>query len=300
MKRFLLVLSSILLLQLFSTSVQAQLLNRLKNKAKNAAMDRVEEKIDQKIRQVAFRSVDKTWESVFGESSEELEEGSAPPDLPFKLNANVETEDAYHFQSESVMEILYTEDGNTEQMLMNMYMSEEGNYSATTFSGDEIEQGQEPTMIYDFGNEAMIMLMNTEEGPFSFAYDWAQEDPVEMTEGDQDMEEMENPYSELESLGTKNILGYECEGYRSETDDTMTEYWITKEKVDGLEQVLHANSSTRFFSGGATGERGYGTLMESVSKDKESGDRTEMRMIQLTKRVDLSFVMEEYPLILNQ
>lgn len=276
-----------------SVPVQAQFLNRLKKKAQDAVQDRVEEKIDQKLRQVAYKSVDRTWENIFGESTEDLEEGAAPPSLPYSLSSNANTEEEYKFVRESRMEIINYEDGDEETILMKMYQSENGDYSGTTFEGVGLEEGEEPTMIYDYKNNAMVMLMTSEEGKFSFAYEWT---PSEYMVSDESGEKV-NPYSDFESLGTKTILGYDCEGYRSETDQTVTEYWITKEEVEGLSRTLDANSNTKFLMGSPMMIQGYGTLLEVTSTEKGSDNKMVMKMLQVNKKVRKNYTMSDYPVI---
>lgn len=293
-------ISALLILCIIAIStmpVQAQFLNRLKKKAQEAVEDRVEEKIDQKLRQVAYRSVDRTWESIFGESTEDLEDGAAPPRLPFTLNSNVKTEEEYQFDRESVMEIINHEEGEQEKMLMKMYISADGEYSGTSFEGGDFDEAQEPTMIYDYKNNAMVMLMESEEGKFSFAYEWSATIPDEELTGDEESDEIGNPYSGYESLGSRTILGYECEGYRSETDETVTDYWVTAEKVEGISNTLDANSNTKYLTGNPIMIHGYGTVMEVSSSEKGSDKKMVMKMIQVNKEVSRSFNMDDYPVI---
>lgn len=277
-----------------TTATQAQLFNRLKDRAKDAVQDRVEEKLSQKVRQIAYKSVDRTWESVFGESTEDLEEGAAPPSLPYKLNSNVDTEDSYSFYRESEMEIINYEDGEEEKVIMKMYLSEKGNYSGTTYEGETMKEGEKTIMIYDYENNAMVMLMESEEGKFSFAYDWSQGSysPVNM-----DSAGTGNPYADLESIGTKEILGYECEGYRSETDDSVTEIWVTMEEIEGLDKNIEANGSTRFLRGNPMLGYQQGTVLEMESSEKGSDRRMVMKMVDLNRKVNMDYEMEDYPVI---
>lgn len=285
-----------------SVTTQAQFLNRLKKKAKDAVQERVEQKIDQKLQQVAYRTVDKTWESVFGESAEDLEKGAAPPRLPFKLNANVKTEEEYRFNRESVMEITSIENGKEESVTMKMYISESDAYSGTTFEGESLEEGEKMTMIYDYKNNAMIMLMDSEDGKVSFAYEWTHaemetDETSEAEEMDPDAGTYSNPYADYESLGTRTILGYECEGYRTETEDVVTEFWVAKENIEGLESTINANSSTRFFSGNPMLMLHNGTIMEMTSDEKDSDQQWMMKMTKVNDKVSLGYTMSDYPVI---
>ena len=93
--------------------VQAQLLRKLKDRATEKVIERVDQKIDQKLQEIAYKQVDKTWDSVFGapnpevngnenyqipsasneDYDEEYDNETPTYTLPFSLNSNVKTEE---------------------------------------------------------------------------------------------------------------------------------------------------------------------------------------------------------------
>ena len=281
------------LLLVTSTSVEAQLLNRLKNKAKDRVKEKVENKIDRELEKAAYKMVDKSWASIFGEEHEETKTGSSQA-LPFTLNSNVKTEKHYTFRSESIMELISTgEDGEEQEpVYMKMYSGKE-EYTGTIFM-EKGKDDEKTFLVYDYINDAMLMLMENEEGKFSFAYDWAGSGDAgyETEEGD-----IDQTMVGYESIGTKEILGYECEGYRSESDEQVTEFWVSKDKDLTFGSALSANANTRYMRGVYMAGQYGGVILEMVSEKKDSDEKFTMRMTQIDKKVNLKFEMVDYPVI---
>ena len=103
-------------------------------------------------------------------------------------------------------------------------------------------------------------------------------------------------YEKYESLGTKNILGYECDGYKQVTEDGTVEFWITNESIEGLNSAVSANSSTKYMRSNPMMMFPGGTVLEWHSKNND-GEEMDMKMIELNERVDKSFAMRDYPVI---
>lgn len=293
------ILTAILVCGL-TENVDAQLLKRLKNKVENKAKDKINQKIDEKLEAVANKMVDRTWNSIFGPETGTYDEPSSSGStrsLPFSPNSHVKTEDHYNFRSLSVMEIVSTdESGKTEKPLyMKMYLGEKDSYTGTAFTGGDMED--EVFLVYDLENEAMIMLMESEEGKFSFAYEWDQ--LLDEEDGDEaySEEDYEENYAGYTSLGTKTILGYECEGYRSETEEQITDIWISKDPNLGYKKMIDANSNTRFLRGFMLVGHPEGSLLELHSKMKNSQEQVTMKMTRINEKIDLSYDMSDYPVI---
>ncbi len=302
MKRLAGIMLTVVLVCGLTDNADAQLLKRLKNKVENKAKDKINQKIDEKLEAAANKMVDRTWESIFGEETENYEgqsSGGSARSLPFSLNAGVETEERYSFRSVSVMEITSTDkSGKTEKpMYMKMYIGKDDSYTGTAFSGGDMED-EEAFLIYDVKNEAMVMLMESEEGKFSFAYEWKQplNDYGEDSEGGTEAN-YEEAYAGYTSLGTKTIMGYECEGYRSETEDQITDIWVSKDPDLGYEKMMAANSNTRFLRGSTLIGHPGGSVLEMHSKQKNSQEKVIMKMTRINEKADLSYDMTDYPVI---
>lgn len=287
----------------FATSAEAQLLNRLKKKAKDAAAQKAEEKLSEAVERKAEQMVEESWNSIFGEWEEGTGgEGRSPL---FTMNSNVTTEDTYRFNTITTMEVEMTDkDGKKEPpMTMKMHFNDDAMYTGTRYESEEMRrENGDVFIIYDFKNSAMVMLMQSEEDKFSFAYDWEQAlDQAEAYEEEADadnesgekekMEEWEN-YSKI---GTKTIAGYNCEGYRSETEDAVTEVWLSPEADFGMQRMFSANANSKYLRGKVPTDYPQGTVMAMESRNLENGETITMQVIDIDRNANVSYTMSDYP-----
>ncbi|SMO45722.1 DUF4412 domain-containing protein [Fodinibius sediminis] len=296
MRSISLVLAAVLAVLTFSNSAEAQLLNRLKKKAKAAAEQKAEEKLSEQVELAARQAVEKSWNTVFGEVSADSSFGP----LPFSMNSNVETEDVYNFDTATTMEITTVRsDGQAEPpAIMEMYFNEEELYTGTRFSSEEMKQDEgDLFIIYDLKHSAMVMLMENKNDKFSFAYDWEQslENPLSEEE-EINWEEVEE-WQGYTKIGTKNIQGFECDGYRSENSEGVVEVWVSRDDFFGSHHLFKANANTRKMRGTLPENYPYGTMMEMISEDRASGDKTIMKVIDVRKNVDTRYAMADYPIM---
>lgn len=290
----------------FASSVEAQLLNRLKDRAKNAAENKVEQKIGEEVERKAERMVESYWNSIFGEN-ERSGEGF---NMPFSLNSNAVTEESYIFDVVTSMEIeTINEDGNSDPPVkMQMHFNEQEMYTGTKISGEDMsEEEGEMFIIYDLKNESMVMLMDSEDGKFSFAYDWKQAQQfveeyadaeyaeTEDNHYDTDEEVEMDDWNGFEKIGTKIIAGLECQGYESKTEDTRMEWWVTNDAEFGIHNALRINSHTKELKGKVPDDYPSGMLMEMVNEDMLNGSTTIMRVTDINKNANVSYMMDDYP-----
>ena len=285
---------------LFASTADAQIFNRLKERAKNAAENKVEEKIGNEIEKAAERAVEKSWKAIFGDEFGSEGDGI---NISFAMNSNAVTEDAYHFDVITTMEVETVQRNGSSDgpMIMKMHFNHAEAYSGTQFSGEQIEMSEDDIfMIYDLKNESMVMLMENEDGKFSFAYDWKQarmlaEDFEEMSaDSDYDDEEMEE-WVNFEEIGTKTIAGLECRGYRSENEDSVMEYWVTQDEDLGIQKMLRINEQTKHLKGNVPENYPTGMLMEMTQEDLSSGERMTMRVTDINKNASVTYTMSDYP-----
>lgn len=301
-----LIIFSFLFLTVASTA-EAQLLNRLKDRAKNAAENKVEQKIGEEVEKAAERMVENSWNSIFGEGFNESGDGI---NIPFTLNSNAVTEDAYNFDVVTTMEIESTNENNQTEppMIMQMHFNENEGYSGTKFSGDQMNEADgEIFIVYDLNNESMIMLMENEDGKFSFAYDWKQAkqfaeeyaeanpETEDIPQNSEDEDDEMDHWKDFEKIGTKNIAGMECQGYTSQNDDIRMEYWVTDDEDFGIHNMLRTNSQTKQLKGKVPEDQPIGMLMEMIHEDINTGEKTTMRVTEINRNANVQFNMDDYP-----
>jgi hypothetical protein len=288
---------------ILATGVEAQILNRLKQRAQDRVERRVEQKIENEVDKTADQMVDNAFDSVFG--GFEDEDGEGGRSLPFSFNSNVTTEEVYHFDTITTMEINTEKRGKKEDpVIMEMHFNEGEMYTGTSVKGENTgEQEGDVFLIYDLKNSAMIMLMESEDGKFSFAYDWAQavsliEDMEEEQSESETMEpgnEEENEWPGYERIGQKSILGYSCDGYRNEAENTVTEIWVTRDVAYGMGTMFQANANTKQMRGKVPKDHPYGMMMQTITENKDNNEKMTMTVTDIRKNAGVDIRMSDYP-----
>ena len=243
--------------------------------------------------------VENSWNSIFGEGGFSSGDSSNGFSLPF--NSNVTTEDSYRFDMITTMEVRSTnQDGERQPpMVMYMHFNDDAAYTGTRFSGEEMDQNDgEVFMIYDFTNEAMIMLMDSEDGKYSFAYDWnAGANMMDGGMADEDAEDENEEWPGFERIGTRTIVGSSCEGYRSQSEYSETEIWVTQDYDAGFQRMFQANSGMKHLKGKVPEDYPSGMMMEMTYKDLDSGETTVMRVTDIDTNANVTKSMSDYPIL---
>lgn len=290
---------------LFASTAEAQLFNRLKDRAKNAAENKVEQKISNEVEKAAERAVENSWKAIFGDEFGEEGDGI---NIPFTLSSNAVTEEDYSFTVVTTMEIenIKKNGEKEEPVLMHMHFNEDELYSGTKISGEQMNDAEgEVFIIYDIKNESMVMLMNSDDGKFSFAYDWRQakqfaeeyaEEENESTETSDDQNEIEE-WQHFDKLGTKSIAGMECQGYESVDEDegVRMEFWVSNDEDFGIQKIMQANSETKQIKGHIPDDYPTGMLMEMIHEDVNTGEKTTMRVTEINRNANINYHMADYP-----
>src|SRR5690625_2452200 len=184
---------------------------------------------------------------------------------------------------------------------MDMYFNENEMYTGSRFSSEEMNREDDSLfIIYDFTNSAMLMLMENEEEKFSFGYEWKQAlEQAEDSAGTEKMEEINwdevEEWEDYTKIGSKNIQGYECDGYRSENSDGIVEVWVTRDESCGMNNMFKANGNTKQMRVKIPENYLCGMLMEMTSEDRNSGDKTIMKITDINKDARVSYAMSDYP-----
>lgn len=298
--RFIITVISILIV---ASSADAQILKKLKNKAKKATEDKLEQKVDQEIEKKAEQMVENSWDLFFGA---EYDESGNPKTPSFTLSSSANVEETYQFDVVTTMEIenIRKNGKNEPPMLMNMLFNEDEMYTGTRFSGEQMDGADgEVFIIYDLKNEAMVMLMDSEDGKFSFAYDWTQAEEyadkfTEMYEEEEMAETEEIEETELpkfKKIGTKIVSGKSCDGYETLSEDSRMEIWLTQDEDLGIQRMFQVNSQAKQLKGKVPQDYPTGMMMEMIHEDMESGEKTVMRVTDIDKSANIAYNMAEYP-----
>ncbi len=215
------------------------------------------------------------------------------------MNSNVKKEDVYNFNTITTMEIeTVKKDGSSDPpVIMDMHFNENEMYTGTKFSSEEMKnKDEELFIIYDFNNLAMLMLMGDKQDKFSFAYNWEEGlDTAEVQDSEeQDWDEIQEHHG-YSKIGSKNILGYNCDGYRSEDENQIIEIWVSRDADFGMHNLFKANANAKQMKGKIPGDYPSGMIMEMVAEDLQNGDKTKMTVTGIEKDARVSYAMNDYP-----
>ena len=297
MKYLILIVAASLMSVTFSIQADAQILNRLKKKTKEAAEQKAEEKLAEQTEKLAAQMVEQSWNSIFGEVHADSLVKDSPP---FSMNSSVTTESTYHFDTITTMEIKNTKkNGQSDPpMTMDMYFNENALYTGAKFDSEEMrKENGDLFIIYDSKNSAMLMLMSKDEEKFSFAYGWkhaltkAAEAAIDKDVNWDEVEEWEG----YTKIGSKNILGYSCDGYRSDTDSGSIEMWVSRDADFGINNLFRAHTNTKQMKGKVPDNYPQGMIMKMISEDIKTGDKVTMSVIAIKKDAQVSYTMADYP-----
>ena len=200
MKRLLLVVLSVVLM---SYSAEAQFFKKLKQKVEQKVENTVHEKVSNK----AAEETDRQLENI-------LSGNLVNAGLPIGGDAvpAEEIPPSYRFDWEYTMTMSTT----SGEMNMIYLLSED-----QPISGIRINQAAGMTVVQDFDNQLSVMYMNSAGNGMVRASRLDSEELV--------FDDIDNPYEDMEvrKIGTKEILGYHCQGYEMENKEYILTYYVT-------------------------------------------------------------------------
>jgi hypothetical protein len=145
------------------------------------------------------------------------------------------------------------------------------------------------------------MLMDNNKDKFSFVYNWKQalasaEQHNESTNDEGiTVEEAEQHWPNYSKIGSKTILGYDCEGYQSEYEEQKVEVWINRDADFGMTNLFQAHGNTKQLKNKLPADYPQGMVMEMTIKDLSNNEITTMNVIDIDKNNRTKFAMNDYP-----
>jgi hypothetical protein len=297
MKNQILIALSAVLLTTWSTPVSAQVLKKLQQKATDAVERKLDAKVDEKIDQMADKLVNKSFDAVFGDMEQAKTKDGTPI---FTFGENVALESSYRFNTVITMEFEATSDKGKEKENMDMIMhfTDDGLFSGTRFvSKDKSQDNADLLIIYDFKNEAMVMLMNSDNEKMSMAYSWkGAVEEVEMADSLKNVDwEATDEWGSYRRIGKKSVAGYSCDGYEYSNEGGKVELWVTRELKDTYYAQFGASTNSKQLKGTVPDAYPYGMLMEMNTVDNTTGEKASMRVTKVDKNANVSYSMADYP-----
>lgn len=245
----LIYLGLVIFLMAGTTPAEAQFLKKLKDKVEK----KVEEAATENISNKAANETDKTLNNVW---QKQLENPNFNMGMDMVDPAEIPA--GYDFDWE------YTLQMNTTEGKMEMVYHIKEN---APYVGMKIPQAENMFTVLDSDKNMTVIYMNSEENKMVMATRF------DVSEAET---EQENPYQEMEfeEIGTKTILGYECQGYRSENAENIFEFYVTDEAGVSFRDLYQENQKNIPKGLNAKWLRdGTGLLMEMQMKDKNNPEK---------------------------
>lgn len=281
-------LLSILLITGFLSigSAHAQILKKLKKRVQEATEEVIVDKAADKAAQETSKALDSILEidpDYESQVSRQLQNSMT------QSSEGLPLEELYTFHTAVFYNMEFDEQGKSSIVEYVMWFSENENYMATqienassTASGNENMPASMFTVL-DEKNKAMIVFMEEQK----LAQLLSMETLKELSEWENESEEIDNDYSDLKKSGrTKKILGYACEEFTSENADNKFSMWVT--------QDLDLYQKNMFFSlneslGGKKfshiPDEAKGFMMEMHFENLVNGEKGTMHATKINKQL---------------
>lgn len=265
-------------------TANAQILKKLKKRVQEATENVIVEKVAQKTAQETGKAMDsllnidpdyqqknqEQWQQMFGQ-------GGA--DVPIEKN--------YQFDTNVMYTMEFTSNEENSVVDYSMWFSDKNNYMATQVSqiqsGSKDNQEMPPSVlsVIDDKNKAMIIFMEEQ----NIAQVLSMEKIKNIATDENDSEGLDASFDAIKKTGnSKKILGYDCEEFSSENEDTKFIFWVTQE-LDIYQKNMFYNVSKSLggSSFGSIPKEAKGLMMEMQFEHKSKDEHGKMMVKQIRK-----------------
>jgi hypothetical protein len=232
-----------------TSTTEAQILKKLKKKITEKVEDAAVDNVSDKAAEETDKSLDNLWSKQLKNNQFSMGMDMVDPS---------EIPESYDF------DWVYTLEMNTAEGEMDMIYHIKEN---APYVGMKIPQAEDMFTVLDNSKDMTVLYMNSEGNKMVMA-----------TRFEVSEEEMEinDPYEkmEFEEIGTKNILGYNCQGYRAEDQENIYTFYVTDEAGVSFRDIYQENQKN--VPKGLDADwliDGTGLLMEMDMQDKTNPEK---------------------------
>jgi hypothetical protein len=193
----------------------------------------------------------------------------------FGISEDVEFEPEYAFDAYFRMQITdYKKNGKTDdQVVYDNYISKGKSDYGMEFRDDD----NLSTILYDSERSALIMLTEDDGEKTGFATRF---DPAKLAEDAMEEDVEDSDWKPMKTGKTKKILGYTCDEYLVDDEQSEAHMWISEELGKEISKEMLYNPNA--FGGAFTQSRSVqGMVLEYDILYKERGEKTEMLVTDL-------------------
>lgn len=284
------------------SNTEAQFLKKLKQRVKDAteesAIMKVEEKTSEKTGELIDKTFDKTLDKLFGgkkkkgntngnddgetysddmyDNDSEASEGGGMSKLQEMMNSaqNMGSVDfsnlpkSYDFGWKYVMNIKIED---KEEMQMTYYLQPNEDYMGMKMDLSKNKAAANMFMVVDNAREFGIMLMDVDNTKYASIVST----PTNNYDYDLNNENLGSNFS-FKEIGSKNILGYNCKGFRMEDVDSIVIMYLTTDAGVVFNKIFKAdgNSAPSGFDPSWLKQAENGVILEMEFINKSFDDKT--------------------------
>ncbi|MDD4224908.1 MAG: DUF4412 domain-containing protein [Mariniphaga sp.] len=306
----------VLLLALFVIGISQpansqRLLKKLQEKVQEKVEEKVEDRVDQKIDQSIDKKLDQIEETI-----EIKDEKSSNPETKQNDRSKQQEQrmqgllkglgmsgdpvpiaDNYSFNHLIEMYVeSYNQKGEKEsegQFLTHLNPNSKS-MAYEMISGDISTSGK-GVFIIDAENGATIILSEENGEKTGLVYGMgAFFSSIGETYVEPELEETPETFltsPNVKKTGrTKTIAGYKCEEYTYNDEESESEIWITQDLKMNTQDFFSTLFKTNLYSRGIP----WGYMMETTSLDKETGEKSTMKVTRVDEKSNKHFKMADY------
>jgi hypothetical protein len=295
---------------LFSLSTQSAYSQRLLKTLRQKAEKKIEQKIEEKAEEEMDKQIDKGFDKLDEalESEEDADAAEGNDMMNSRLQSLLKSagvggepvpyENSYSFDYLIQMH-LESYDKNGKETSNGEFITHLSPNSKSmayqVVSGDMAKEGQ-GLFILDAENGAMIILNeeNGEKQGMVYGMQSFFESMGATAEEEIDLSDTPETWAanpNVKKTGkTKKIAGLKCEEYLYNDENSESEIWITKDLKFDTGDFF----STLFKTSMASQGMGWGYMMEATTIDKESGEKSIMKVTRVDKNSNQDFDLMGY------
>jgi hypothetical protein len=294
----------LLAISIFVLPVQAQFMDKLKKSIGNTLEDHAVSAVNKGLSKALVRAEDKMWENMFGVRKSAMDsmimaQYEDPEAYQKMMNslyggAAIPVAEEYAFESRLAYKLTTESGKKSNAMDYIVLINPETEYMATKLGSVE-ENGKKSdvdvnvTTIMDYGNKAMIMIMEDQK--------MANVMSMNVVSAAIDTSEVIDNNVTIEKTGkTKEILGYTCDEYFMQSDDAEGSVWIATD-VEFVSKSLFDNMGNSSFArnSGWLDEKGMMMEMDMMVNEEKSKKPSHMKMTMISMDEEKSsYKMSDY------
>lgn len=281
-------------------------MNKLKKAVGNTLEDHAVRQINKGLSKALTKQEDKLWESMFGVKKSSMdsmiiaqqEDPEAYERMMKSLyggGAAIPIGNEYSFESRLAYKLTTESGKKSNAMDYIVLINPDEEYMATQMGemeedGKKSEVAVNVTTIMDYGNKAMVMIMEDQKmaNVMSMGIMSAAIDSTDI---------VDNNVAVQKTGKTKEILGYTCDEYLMTSDDAEGSVWIATD-VEFVSKSLFDNMGNSSFAKNSGWLDEKGMMMEMdmmVNEDKKKKKQSHMKMTMISMdKEENTFKMADY------